>query len=202
MDNLVALSSLVAGGLLALQAGANATLARSLGSPLAASTVQLAVGLILLLVAALATGDLAALGRLGAVAWWHAVGGVASALYVTTAILVFPRLGAVVSVGLFIAGQMLTSLLLDGFGWLGVPLRPPGAGALGGTLAVLAGAAAIVVGQKGGDRVAARVGARGSFRLAAAAAPRAVAAAAGRRGAAPRRRGVDEGGVGRAMMAA
>src|SRR5262245_37481667 len=63
-------------------------------------------------------------------------------------IILFPRLGAVVTVGLFIAGQMLASLSLDTFGVLGVPREPPEAVTMMGALAVLTGAAAIVLGQK------------------------------------------------------
>jgi bacterial/archaeal transporter family-2 protein len=77
-------------------------------------------------------------------------GGAASAFYVVSTILLFPRLGAVVSVGLFIAGQMLASLALDLTGALGVAARPADAAAVGGTLAVLAGAALIVAGQRDG----------------------------------------------------
>ena len=42
---------------------------------------------------------------------WCAVGGAASAFYVVSTILLFPRLGAVVSVGLSIAGQMLAETI-------------------------------------------------------------------------------------------
>ena len=62
-------------------------------------------------------------------------------------ILLFPRLGAVVSVGLFISGQMLASLTLDHFGLLGVPAVPLDGPMLAGALAVFAGAAAIVWGH-------------------------------------------------------
>jgi transporter family-2 protein len=54
-----------------------------------------------------------------------------------------------VTVGLFIAGQMLASLGLDTFGVLGVPRQPPQAATIVGTMAVFTGAAAIVLGQKG-----------------------------------------------------
>ncbi len=75
---------------------------------------------------------------------WHLVGGLGSAVYITAGILLFPRLGALSAVGLFIAGQMLASLAVDGFGLLGVPRTGfPVADVLGG-LAVLAGAGAIV----------------------------------------------------------
>jgi bacterial/archaeal transporter family-2 protein len=54
----------------------------------------------------------------------------------------------VVTVGLFIAGQMLASLSLDKFGVLGVPPQPLDVVTIIGSLGVFAGAAAIVFGQK------------------------------------------------------
>jgi transporter family-2 protein len=150
METLFVPISLLAGGLLAVQAGANAQLAKATGSPFAATTLQLSVGTAILLAAALLTGTASALVALPGVVWWHAVGGIASAVYVVSTILLFPRLGAVVSVGLFIAGQMLASLALDGFGLLGVPATGFAPAALAGTALVLAGAAAIVLGQSGG----------------------------------------------------
>ena len=136
--------SLVAGGLLAVQVGANAQLSRATGSPLAASAMQLAVGLVLLTTAAAAAGALGVLAPIPHVQWWQWFGGLASALYVTSAIVLFPRLGAVVTVGLFIAGQMLASLLLDGGGLIGVKREPIGLGGGLGIAAVLAGVALIV----------------------------------------------------------
>jgi bacterial/archaeal transporter family-2 protein len=62
----------------------------------------------------------------------------------------FPRLGAVVTVGLFIAGQVLMSLALDGFGWLGIAPVPLDRPAVAGTVAVLAGIALIVRAQAAG----------------------------------------------------
>ncbi|KRE24656.1 hypothetical protein ASE66_05370 [Bosea sp. Root483D1] len=144
--------SLAAGGLLAVQAGANAQLSKATGSPFAATTIQVVLAAILLLIVAIATGTSAAFGGLIAVPWWHAIGGVATALYVASTILVFPRLGAVVAVGLFIAGQMLASLGLDSFGALGVAQQTPSPATLLGTAAVLVGVIAIVFGQKGATR--------------------------------------------------
>jgi bacterial/archaeal transporter family-2 protein len=145
--------SLVAGGLLAVQAGANTQLSKATGSPFAATTLQLGVGAALLFVIAAATGSLGALAALPHATWWHALGGIASAFYVVATILLFPRLGAVVAVGLSIAGQMLASLTLDAFGLLGVPQAAIDPTSAMGTLMVLAGAAAIVVGQ-GSSRTA------------------------------------------------
>jgi bacterial/archaeal transporter family-2 protein len=141
--------SLVAGSLLAVQAGANTQLSKATGSPFAATTIQVLIAGGLLLLVAAASGTAVALGDLPSVPWWHATGGIATALYVASTILLFPRLGAVVTVGLFIAGQMLASLGLDAFGVLGVPRQTPGAMTIIGTLAVFAGAVGIVFGQKG-----------------------------------------------------
>lgn len=152
MDTLFIPLSLAAGGLLAVQAGANAQLSKATGSPFAATTIQVVLAALLLSLVAIATGTAAVFGGLRAVPWWHAIGGIATALYVASTILVFPRLGAVVAVGLFIAGQMLASLGLDSFGLLGVPQQAPKPATLIGTAAVLVGVIAIVFGQKGATK--------------------------------------------------
>lgn len=153
MESLFVPLSLLAGGLLAVQAGANAQLSKAVGSPFAATTLQLGIGTGLLFLVALLTGTLAVLGAVPQAEWWHLAGGTASAVYVVSTIVLFPRLGAVVSVGLFIAGQMLASLALDSFGLLGVMQAGLRAGAAIGTLTVLAGVGLIVFGQGGRDNL-------------------------------------------------
>jgi transporter family-2 protein len=138
---------LAVGALLALQAAANVQLSAAVGSPFAASTLQLAIGASALLVAALAVGAVAHLDRVPDAPAWHLVGGLGSAVYITAGILLFPRLGAVVTVGLFIAGQMAASLAIDGLGWLGVDREPLDLAAWAGAAAVVAGVALIVRAQ-------------------------------------------------------
>ncbi len=137
------------GTLLAIQAAANVQLSSATGSPFGASTLQLGIGALLLLVATAVAGSVGAFGGLGDAEAWHLIGGLASALYITSGILLFPRLGAVLTVGLWIAGQMLASLALDGFGWLGVDREPIGVADLLGCVAVLLGAGLIVRAQDG-----------------------------------------------------
>jgi transporter family-2 protein len=141
---------LVVGSLLALQAAANVQLSAAMASPFGASAIQLGLAAALLLAVAALAGSLGALALLDEAEPWQLAGGVGSALYITAGILLFPRLGALVAVGLFIAGQMLASLLLDGFGWLGVERRELDATALTGALAVGAGVWLIVRAQAGG----------------------------------------------------
>lgn len=154
METFLIPASLFAGGLLAVQAGANAQLSKATGSPFAATTLQLSVGTLALLVLALFTGTLTAISSLPNVPWWHAIGGVASAFYVVSTILLFPRLGAIVSVGLFIAGQMLASFALDVSGLAAGAPRAVDAPLALGMLAILAGAAIIVKGQAGQQSLA------------------------------------------------
>jgi bacterial/archaeal transporter family-2 protein len=147
METIFVPLALLAGGLLPIQAGANAQLSKSVASPFAATTLQLLVGAAAFFLITTFAGSLAALAGLSDVPWWHAIGGLASALYVVSGILLFPRLGAVVTVGLFIAGQMLASVALDTSGILGVAPQSFDLATAAGTGAVLLGIIAIVKGK-------------------------------------------------------
>lgn len=138
-----------AGALLALQAAANLQLSGAVGGPLAASPLQLGVAAALLMALALGVGTPVAADQIGRVEPWQLAGGLASPIYITAGMLLFPRLGAVVAVGLFIAGQMLASLVLDGFGLIGLPVQGFTPGALAGAVAVAGGTAVIVHAQSG-----------------------------------------------------
>ena len=153
MDALAIPILLAVGSLLALQAAANVQLSAATGSPFGASTLQLGIGASVLLAAGAVAGALGALALLDDSPAWHLVGGLGSSLYITSGILLFPRLGALLTVGLWIAGQMLASLVLDGFGWLGVEQDVPGLAQLAGALAVVAGAVVIVRTQAGADAI-------------------------------------------------
>lgn len=149
MEPLAAPLLLTVGAMLALQAAANVQLSAAMASPFGASTLQLGIGTGVLLCAATAAGSLGAFDLLDEAEPWTLVGGLGSAVYITAGILLFPRLGALVAVGLFIAGQMAASLALDGLGWLGVAQDVPGAAALAGAAAVAVGTWLIVRAQAG-----------------------------------------------------
>ncbi|MFB6823171.1 DMT family transporter [Streptomyces virginiae] len=141
-------AALLVGCLLAVQASVNLQLNKAVGTPYGASTVQLGVAAGLLVVLAAVTGSLGALGKLPGVEWWHLLGGLASPLYITSGILLFPRLGALASVGLFVTGQMFSSLALDLGGLLGLEKKGLSPGVALGALAVLAGIIVIIRGQQ------------------------------------------------------
>lgn len=140
--------ALLVGCLLAVQASANLQLNGAVGTPYGASTLQLGLATALLTVLAAAAGALGALGRLPDVDGWMLLGGLASPLYITSGILLFPRLGALAAVGLFVTGQMFASLALDLFGLFGLERRDPSAGVALGALAVLSGIVVIIRAQR------------------------------------------------------
>lgn len=144
MDLLLVAAALLVGGLLAVQAAANLQLSSAVGSPVGASALQLGIATVLLVVLAAVAGTFAAVELLPDAQPWHLLGGLGSALYITAGILLFPRLGALASVGLFVAGQMLASVALDSLGLLGVHRVSLDPATTVGTLAVVGGMALIV----------------------------------------------------------
>ena len=149
MEPLVLASALVVGCLLAVQASVNQQLNKAVGTPYGASTLQLGIAAAALAVVAAATGAIGAVQHLTDVEhWWLLLGGVASPVYITSGILLFPRLGALSSVGLFVTGQVFASISIDLLGLLAVPRQPLEPGTVVGAAAVLGGITLIVRGQQ------------------------------------------------------
>ncbi|MDD1017242.1 DMT family transporter [Pseudomonas rubra] len=117
--------ALLAGAAVPFQAGSNAALGRLLGHPLWASLVSLVVSVLMVIPALLVLR--APLPQLGAVAhapWWAWLGGVGGVAYITAALVLTPRLGAAGFIVCVIAGQVLSSLIIDQWGLMGLPERP------------------------------------------------------------------------------
>ena len=131
---------LVAGALMPLQAGVNAQLARWVGHPVTASLVSFAVGtLALFAYTAAARPQLPALASLASAPWRVWAGGLFGSVFVTAAAAFAPRLGAATFISVTIAGQVLVSILLDHFGFVGFAARPATAPRLLGALLLIAG---------------------------------------------------------------
>lgn len=118
------LLAVAAGVLLPVQAGLNAQLRSALGSPVAAALVSFLVGTAGLATIALLLRTPLPLGR----AWpatspWQWSGGLIGAVYVLAAIVLAPRLGAATLIAAVVAGQMVTSLVLDQYGLVGFPVH-------------------------------------------------------------------------------
>lgn len=140
LDLALCLLVVVAGASLALQQVLNANLRTALASPWWAGVASYGVGLMAMLaLASLAPGprpSLAVMARAPMAAW---SGGLFGAIFVMTAILTVPRLGAATVLALVVVGQMLGALSFDQFGLLGLPQQPA-------TLGRLAGAGFLILG--------------------------------------------------------
>ncbi|BAI73743.1 hypothetical protein AZL_a02120 (plasmid) [Azospirillum sp. B510] len=129
-----------AGASVALQQVLNANLRVELGSPWWAGFVSYLVGMLAMLVVALAApGPRLAEGVGGVSSWLSWTGGLFGALFIGTAILMVPRLGAATVLALIVVGQMLGSLAFDHFGLFGLSQHPVSPTRLAGAAALILG---------------------------------------------------------------
>ncbi|MFL5868021.1 MAG: DMT family transporter [Thermoleophilaceae bacterium] len=120
---LAASATVVAGGLVGMQAPINSMLGKSIGT-FAAASVSFAIGLaVLVAITVVAGSGFGDIGKAGDLNWYYLTGGVLGAVYVTTVLLSVRTLGAGGVAGATIAGQLTMSVLLDRTGALGLPER-------------------------------------------------------------------------------
>jgi transporter family-2 protein len=114
--------AVVAGMMMPTQAAINNKLADSVQSPILSAFISFAVGTLALFIYILATGlpigNLANAKNAPLIAW---VGGILGAFFVASAVVLVPKIGVALTFSLIIAGQMLITLIIDHFGFLGVP---------------------------------------------------------------------------------
>jgi len=142
MDIAWALLGILAGMLIALQGPINAQLAQGLGMPLAAAAASFIAGSVALVVLAAIATQVQGISIAWRVPpWWMFVaGGCLGAAYVTSAIILTPRLGTAATMALIVAGQLTAGLLIDRMGWFGLAVRELSIGRVGGAILLLAGA--------------------------------------------------------------
>ncbi|MFO7983074.1 MAG: DMT family transporter [Desulfuromonadales bacterium] len=132
--------ALIAGFIVPTQAGINAQLSIWTRSPVLAATISFAVGTVALVVYAIIMRiPLPDWSRASDHPWWIWTGGVLGAFFVTATIMLAPKLGAALMVVLVLAGQLIASLILDHFGWLGFPVQEISAGRIFGIVLVAFG---------------------------------------------------------------
>jgi transporter family-2 protein len=136
---LLLLFAVVAGSFLPLQAGVNARLAHFVGGPVRASAISFGVGAIALLIVVLLFYRHAHT-RAHDAPWWAWIGGLLGAFYVTATVVVPVRIGAAAFFGILVAAQLVTSVLVDQFGWLNFPKHEASPLRLTGVALLIAGA--------------------------------------------------------------
>jgi bacterial/archaeal transporter family-2 protein len=134
------LLALCAGSSFVFQQAVNANLRLEIGSPFWAGFISYLGGtlcmLFMIVIAREPVLSIEAVSRSSFVSW---TGGVFGAIYIAISIFLLPRLGAATVVALIVVGQMLTSLVFDHFGLLGVPIHPASAVRIAGAACLLLG---------------------------------------------------------------
>lgn len=122
MHYLYIILSFLAGVVLPIQVGLNATVAKSTSNPLFASILSFMVGtlglLIYLMITRTSWPSATLLKAIPTYAW---PAGLFGAFYVTVSILAAPKIGAATMIALVVAGQMACALVFDHYGWIGFP---------------------------------------------------------------------------------
>lgn len=118
------LLALIAGMMMPTQAAINNKLATYLQSPVLSAFFSFAVGLLglflYILVARIPLSNLANFKNAPPVSW---LGGLCGAFFVAAVVISVPRLGIALTFSILILGQMMITLPIDHFGFLGVPVR-------------------------------------------------------------------------------
>jgi bacterial/archaeal transporter family-2 protein len=115
--------AIAAGISIVVQQALNANLRAELGSAAWSGFTSYLVGLVCMALLAMALRDPVPTAAFARIPWWTWSGGVFGAIFIALAILLVPKLGAATFIALLVAGQMLASVTLDHFGWLGLVQR-------------------------------------------------------------------------------
>ena len=137
-----ALLGVLAGAFISIQAPINAKLSAGLGLPTAASGSSFLVGAIVLAIISLVVSRFQGITIAWSVPapWLFIAGGCLGAAYVTSAVILIPRLGAAATMAFVVSGQLLAGMLIDRVGFLGVAVREISLGRAAGAILLLAGA--------------------------------------------------------------
>jgi transporter family-2 protein len=129
------------GAVLTSQVATNAQFGKALDNPYIPATVNMAFGLIVTVFLTWAlTSQWPSRGMMRVAPWYVCpAGGVSGVIYLTGNILLAPKLGAGALVALVVAGQLIFSVLLDHYGWLGFAQHPGGVARLAGCSLMIAG---------------------------------------------------------------
>ena len=132
--------AIFAGMTLPLQAVLIAKMAKAIGNPIYASFISFVTGSLVVLVFLLMTKvNLSIITQATNLHWSVWFAGVLGAFYVCTVIILTPQLGATLTFALVIAGQLSIAVVLDHYGWFGLPVHVFNWSRIAGLLLITAG---------------------------------------------------------------
>lgn len=132
--------AVIIGALMPLQAGINAELTRFLKHPYLAALISFTIGTITLSIMILSQGlPIEELKRIPSASPHLFLGGLMGALFVGSSIFLIPKMGATTMIGAYITGQLIISIFIDHYGWLGIPATEISPAKVVGVLLMFAG---------------------------------------------------------------
>jgi len=129
------------GSIVVVQASINSELRGIVGDPWRTALISTTVSTICLFVASLVVKGTAlpTAGEAGAISWWMWTGGILGAIYVATASILVARLGSAVLFALIVSGQLVTSVVMDHFGVIGLDRQEITPGRAAGVVLLIVG---------------------------------------------------------------
>ena len=138
---------IVAGILNGLQTGMNSQLTKSIGNPLLAGPIVYGVGLLGFLAAMTVVPffgvKMSDYAKLAETPWWAIIGGLAGAMFTLATLTATPKVGAGVFVAITVTTGVVTSILIDNFGIIGVDKHPANIGRIAGAVLMIGGVALV-----------------------------------------------------------
>ncbi len=132
--------ALLIGGLLAVQGSINSQLGGLLKSPLQAAFVNFFVGTLILLAINVATKTgIPEKETVEAIPLYLFVGGVMGAVYVSSAIILIPKIGVATMLGASIGGQMIVASIIDHYGYFNIAVHTISPGRIIGIVLLIIG---------------------------------------------------------------
>ncbi len=132
--------ALLIGGLLAVQGSINSQLGGILKSPFLAAFISFFVGTLTLFVLnVLMRAELPPKAIIAEIPLYLFIGGVIGAIYVSSAIILIPKIGVATMLGASIGGQMIVASIIDHYGFFNIAIHPISTGRIVGILLLIVG---------------------------------------------------------------
>jgi bacterial/archaeal transporter family-2 protein len=135
--------ALAAGMAAPTQFAINSQLREVVGGTVLAAALSFLIGTVVLFVAAVVSRSVPELGSIMGAPPWMYLGGFLGAFYVYASIVLTPQLGVATTIGLYLAGQVIASIVIDNFGLFGTPVQPASIPRILGALLIIVGVAVV-----------------------------------------------------------
>ncbi len=134
------IAALLIGGFLSVQGSLNAHLSSFLKHPLQASLTNFLVGtIVLILLNVILRTNIPSFAEIKSIPWYLFLGGAIGAMFVTSVVLLIPRIGVTTMLAASIGGQLIVASVIDHYGFFNVAMHPISLHRVAGILMLIVG---------------------------------------------------------------